>query len=109
MADPEANREGPTRRRRGPGRPWPKATSGNPRGRPPVYREVRELAQAHAPAALRVIVAMLEDADAGICLRAGREILDRAIGRAPHGVLEPKDGAETLEAVLARKYRGGAA
>jgi hypothetical protein len=72
-----------------------------------VYREVRQLAQMCALAVLRAIAAMLEDQDPRIRPRAGREILDRAI--APHGVLEPKEGAETLEAVLARKNGTGAA
>jgi hypothetical protein len=55
--------------------------SGNPSGRPKVVAEIRELARAHAPAALAKVVALIDHADARVAFAAAKEILDRVYGR----------------------------
>jgi hypothetical protein len=55
--------------------------SGNPRGRPPVVAEIRELAREHAPAAFRRLLDLVQSRDERVALAAVTALLDRAYGR----------------------------
>lgn len=64
-------------------KPWRPGQSGNPRGRPRVPPELRDLARAHTAAAIKALVAIMNDADASASARvaAAVAILDRGHGR----------------------------
>ena len=61
--------------------PWPKGVSGNPRGRPKVVAEVRELARLHGPEAFARIVELMRSVDQRVALAASIEVLNRAYGK----------------------------
>lgn len=62
---------------------WRKGQSGNPGGRPAVVREVRELAQSYAAAAVEELARLGFNAeDERVRIAALRELLTRAVGRA---------------------------
>jgi hypothetical protein len=67
--------------RRYPGlRPFQKGVSGNPKGRPPVARDIRELARQHGPAVFaRLLHLALSRSDA-VAVRAGTVILAYGYG-----------------------------
>jgi hypothetical protein len=67
--------------RRYPGlRPFRKGVSGNPKGRPPVARDIRELARQHGPAVFaRLLHLALSRSDA-VAVRAGTVILAYGYG-----------------------------
>lgn len=73
-----ANTHQKPKRRRGPGRPWPKGVSGNPDGLPPLVVKARALALAHAPRAVEKLAELLENADPRVALAAAEGLLDRA-------------------------------
>lgn len=61
-----------------PPRPWPKGTSGNPKGRPPGAGEVARLRAGiarHVPAIIKRLVTAAKDGDIG----AARLLLERAV------------------------------
>ena len=62
--------------------------SGNPGGRPKGEAEVRALAQAHGPAAIRglIEIATSPTTQAAVKVAAWRELLDRGYGRAPQSL-----------------------
>lgn len=64
-------------------KPWRPGQSGNPRGRPAVPPEVRELARAHTVTAVNTLVAVMTDEKATAAARvsAANALLDRAHGR----------------------------
>jgi hypothetical protein len=109
----------PAKRRRGPGRPWPKGVSGNPSGAPkdisPLVFECRRLALSHAPHAIERLAAMLDSKDERVVVAAAEGILDRA-GLKPfaleperHEVAVATVDVEALRASLAARVAGLAA
>lgn len=62
---------------------WTKGQSGNPKGRPKVPDDVRELARMHTPAALLVQVGIMQDAEAPAAARitAAENVINRAYGK----------------------------
>ena len=66
------------------GKPFQKGVSGNPGGRPPTIREVRELAQKMSKDVLLRLYDILMDTKCNpmACVAAGKEIMDRAQGKA---------------------------
>lgn len=72
-------RSAPKQRRRGPGRPFKKGETGNPKGLPEWVREMREACALKSPEALRKVVALMANAaDEKVQLAAAVAILDRA-------------------------------
>ena len=55
--------------------------SGNPRGRPKLPAEIKEMFQAKGPEALAVLARCLESSDDRIAIAAATAILDRGYGR----------------------------
>lgn len=95
-----------TPRRRGKGRQWEKGQSGNPGGRPAVLAEVKALAAAHGPGAIKTLAAIAKDGDAPPAARvaACNSILDRWVGKPTQAIehgLGEGEGAEIT--VVVRK------
>lgn len=63
---------------------WRPGQTRNPGGRPKEIAEVRKLAQAHTPDAIKRLAQIVtsEDSSDAAAVSAAREILDRAVGRA---------------------------
>lgn len=62
---------------------WAKGSSGNPGGRPRVAAEVREALEAATPRAVARLVALIDDDDPRIALRAAEVVLERVLGPPP--------------------------
>ena len=64
--------------------PWKKGQSGNPKGKPPVVKEVVELARKHTVEAIQALVDIVTDpGEKGAArVRAAEVILDRGWGKA---------------------------
>ena len=66
------------------GKPFEKGQSGNPAGRPRVIGELRELARAHAPEAIKELARLAVKAKSESArISAIRELLDRGFGKPP--------------------------
>ena len=65
------------------GRPFKKGESGNPGGRPKLIAELRELARAHAPDAIKELARLaIKARSEATRVAAIRELLDRGYGKA---------------------------
>ena len=73
------------------GRPFKKGESGNPGGRPKVIAELRALARAHAPDAIKELARLAIKAKSEAArVAAIRELLDRGYGKAQQ-IVENED------------------
>ena len=91
------------KRRRGPGRPFPKGTSGNPGGRPKGVAFVREQAQAESGNCITRLVALRDQADnLSVARAAACDLLDRAVGKPPQSITG--EGGEGSIVVQILKY-----
>lgn len=79
----------PTATKKVRGRPFKKGQSGNPGGRPKAAVDVRELARAHAPDAIKALVEALKDPKTKVA--AATAILDRGYGK-PVQAVEGTEG-----------------
>ena len=78
------------------GKPFAPGQSGNPGGRPVVAKEVRELAQQHAPAAIERLVELMHGDNPAVAVRAAEALLDRAVGKARQAVDVEVGGIGTI-------------
>ena len=80
---------------------WKPGQSGNPKGDTGAKREVLELARMNSVAALKRIVALMDDKNAPktVQLAAAMHILDRALGR-PKQTVDVEQTGRTLEQIL---------
>ena len=92
-------------------RPWQPGQSGNPGGTPTATREALRLAREASPAAMRLLIAMMNDPteDSRARIVAATHILDRALGKPketqPGDAAKP-DLAMMTDAELAAIARG---
>ena len=63
------------------GKPFKKGQSGNPGGRPPVLKEIRELARANGEDAFKRVLELMQSDDERVALCASQEVLNRAYGK----------------------------
>lgn len=76
------------------GRPFKKGQSGNPKGRPPVVRHVRELARQHTETAIRALIDIATSSRSDSArVRAAEALLDRAYGRPTQHIAGDDDAA----------------
>lgn len=86
------------KRRRGPGRPFPRGVSGNPGGRPRAALDVQALAREHTTKALTTLVKALDVEDERLRVSAAVHLLDRGWGR-PAAPLD-LDAADRVTSVV---------
>jgi hypothetical protein len=67
--------------------------TGNPRGRPRVANEVRELAREHGPAAIIRLVELMKSEDGPTAIAACRELLNRGFGKPEQSINLPSGGS----------------
>lgn len=96
------NTEKTPKRRRGPGRPFPKGVSPNPGGRPPMsesQREAREMLAAGGPDAVRYLARVVADEGAPIKERiaAARVFVDKLEAMKLDVKLDTTDDAGIVE------------
>lgn len=70
------------KKRRGPGKPFAKGASGNPKGRKPVPPEVKEILSAGCPRAAQRLVELVEDPDPAVAIKAIQLVIERVHGKA---------------------------
>ena len=81
---------------------WQPGQCGNPRGRPRVVGEIRDLARGQTEHAIEVLISVMRDGKASAAARiaAAREILDRGWGRPPQAEPTAYDRQQEEEAEL---------
>ncbi len=69
-------------------RGFQKGSSGNPKGRPPIIREVQELAKEHTPDAINTLYEIMTDKriNGSARVQAATQLLDRGWGRPKQSV-----------------------
>ncbi len=84
---------------------WAPGQSGNPRGRPKVAAEVRDLARTHSAVAIATLASLMRGAEKDdVRLRAAEALLDRAWGRpaqAAESADDPRDFHVTIDIPVA--------
>lgn len=70
-----------SKRKRGPGKPFQKGASGNPKGRKPVPPEVKAILSAACPRAAERLVELIEDPDPSVALKAAQVVIERIHGK----------------------------
>jgi hypothetical protein len=68
------------------GRPFPRGSSGNPKGRPKEHKEVQAAAREHTIEAISTLVFWLRSGGPRASIMAADMLLDRAWGRASQGL-----------------------
>lgn len=76
----------PQKRRRGPGRPFVKGASGNPRGRPKELEQVKAAAREYTIEAIERLVFWMRSDEGRASIMAADKLLDRAWGKAAQDV-----------------------
>lgn len=76
------NREKSVKKPRGPGRKFQPGNCANPGGRPKIPEEVKEMARAASPQAMKALIGILESQDSrpNDIIRAAEVIMNRAYG-----------------------------
>jgi hypothetical protein len=77
-----------------------KGQSGNPGGRPRAEREVRELAQAYGPRAIRRLAGLMRSTNERVAVAAASALLDRGYGK-PFQAVTGKDGTPLFPVIAA--------
>ena len=62
-------------------KPWPKGVSGNPTGARKKNKQIEEIAQESAEAALKKLVSLMKSKDQNVALKAAQAVLDRGVGK----------------------------
>lgn len=89
------------KRRRGPGKPFPKGVSGNPGGKKPMDPDVKEALEKLTPRAVERLGQILDSHDEKVAVVAAKEVLDRNLGKAPQRVeLDDTRALGSLEQLL---------
>ena len=88
-----------------PGKPFEKGKSGNPRGRPKIPPDVRDMFKAATPAAAKLLIKTIDDEDAPLALRmdAAKTILDRVYGKASQPI--EGNGGAAVQVVMSKEVR----
>jgi hypothetical protein len=121
----ESTLENPVVRDKG-GRFVKGAGSGNPRGRPRENLEVKELARAQGPAAIRRLTQLMQSDDPQVCIAASKALLDRGFGRPEQSIaldatvtggpttaypsmmdMDPIDAARAYQELMGGPYAAG--
>jgi len=69
-------------KQRGPGKPFQKGQSGNPRGRPKADIDIRNLAREHTTEAFTVLLEVMRSDDDRVRMQAALAVIERAWGKA---------------------------
>jgi HEAT repeat protein len=95
-----ASGNNPEQKRRVPPKAWKPGQSGNPSGRPKVYKDIQELAKVHTPAAIAALVLSLQDERTRV--PAAVALLDRGWGKPSQSLDINSNSTIELHLVAAR-------